>query len=84
MPPIQAEILLIQDGQEGAASQRLLAKATEICQGLNLRGRVAVVMAAMLVLAFMVMLFLWHYKCIVIDHLCQGIRESETPIFTSG
>ncbi|MEE6504668.1 hypothetical protein FKM82_005287 [Ascaphus truei] len=60
-----------QDGQLDIVSKAGICSTTKMLLALGV----------LLVFIFMVMLLLWNYKCIVIDHFCKGSGETLAPIF---
>ncbi|KAH1179226.1 hypothetical protein KIL84_021809 [Mauremys mutica] len=43
--------------------------------------KLLIALGIMITIALMVLLLLWHYKCIVIDRYCEGNREVLPPLF---
>lgn len=65
---------------------RILCKMKEVFHGTReakvSQGswrKILLAIGVMLVFTLMVMLLLWNYKCIVVDHLCLGGDDTENP-----
>lgn len=44
-------------------------------------SKTLVVVVILVLITLMILLFLWNYKCIMIDKVCKGNREMLTPVF---